>query len=76
MLKMPFPETSTWNVLNIPFFRKKYFSARVQVYEPTCRCRVIYGEYITFEVYFMMFDCYNEYLPSGHTLPTIFTFKK
>lgn len=75
MLKMPFPETLAWNVLNIQFFLKKYFSARVQVYEPLCCCsRVIYVEAITFEVYFMMFDYDNGYLPSGHTLPTIFIF--
>ena len=77
MLKVPFPETLVWNVLNIQFFLKKYFPACVKVYEPTwCCSRVIYVEYITFEVYFMMFDYYYEYLPSGQILPTIFIFKK
>lgn len=75
MLKMPFPEMLVWNVWNIQFFLKKYLSACVQVYEATCCCsRVIYVEYTTFEVYFMMFDYYNEYLPSGQTLLTIFIF--
>lgn len=73
--QMPFPEALVWNVLNVQFLPKKYFSACVQLYEPTCCCsRVIYVEYITFEICFMMFDYYNEYLPSGQTLPTIFIF--
>lgn len=77
MLKMPFPEKLVRNDLNIQFFLKKYFSAWVQVYEPTSCCsRVTYVEYITFEVYFMMLDYYNEYVSSGQTLPTIFIFKK
>lgn len=65
------------NVLKIQFFPKKYFFAFVQVYEPTCCCStVIYVEYIIFEIYFKMFGYYNEYLPSGQTLPTIFIFLK
>lgn len=73
--KMPFPETLAWNILNKQFFPKKYFFACVQVYESTCCCyRVICVEYITFEIYFMMFDYYNEYLPSGQTFSTTFIF--